>query len=450
MSKRRITFYALTLLLLVTTGCDQPIADELVDDSWREVAEMYDCDSANGGISLPDEFCAFVVVDSLGPARHLAINDNGDIYVAIRTRRDNPGAIAALRDSDGDGRADVVERFGTFGGTGMEIYDGHLYFSSDTSVVRYALSENDLIPAGEPETIVNGLIDQRSHASKPFTLSDAGHLYLNIGAPSNSCQESARTAGSPGIDPCPQLAQQAGIWRFDASRSGQTQEEDGYRYASGIRNAMGIAWNPATSSLFATQHGRDQLKSLWGEEMYSEEQSSDLPAEEFFQVNDGSNLGWPYCYYDQFQNKRVRSPEYGGDGVSSEGCDSFDTPIVAFPGHTAPNDLIFIQGNQFPESYRGGAMIALHGSWNRHDPRGQQGYHVAFVPMNGATVAGEWQVFADGFSAADSLVTPGDAKFRPTGLAQGPDGTLYISDSVEGRIWRIIYTGPAENLAEVR
>ena len=440
----------LTLLLstaIALMGCDRPHDEDVDDEAWRAVAERYDCDPENGGITLPNDFCAFVVIDSLGPARHLVVRNNGDLYVAIRSRPNAPGSVAALRDEDGDGRADVVRRFGPFGGTGIDIHDGYLYFASDTSVIRYRLEADSLVPPGEPETVITGLIDQRSHASKTFAFDDAGHLYLNIGAPSNACQESARTPGSPGLDPCPQLERQGGIWRFDANRTMQTQDADGYRYATGIRNAMGIAWKSDAGALFATQHGRDQLKALWGEEMYSEERSADLPAEEFFRVDEGDNFGWPYCYFDQFLNERVRAPEYGGDGQSTEGCETYERPLVAFPGHMAPNDLTFIEGNQFPAPFRGGALIAFHGSWNRHDARGQQGYVVAFVPMQGSEVTGDWEVFADGFAGAETLTSPGEARHRPTGLAMGPDGTLYISDSVKGRIWRVLYTGPVENLA---
>jgi glucose/arabinose dehydrogenase len=437
---------ATSLLVLITfAGCANESSMPEAQ-AWRAVAEQYDCDPENGGILLVDGFCAFVVVDSLGTARHLAVRDNGDIYVAIEGRQDDAYGLRALRDTTGDGRADLVASFGHSRGTGVEFYNGALYFSTDTSIVRYALGDDELVPTSEPETIVRGFIAQDQHASKPFAFDESGHLFVTIGAPSNACQIQDRTPASPGQDPCPQLDRQAGIWRFDASRPGQTQESDGYRFATGIRNAMGIAWDPASKALYATQHGRDDLHRLYPD-LFTDVQSADLPAEEFFRVDDGTNLGWPFCFYDQTQGKRVRAPEYGGDGMSTDGCDAYQLPIAAFPGHYAPNDLLFVQGEQFAEDFRNGALIAFHGSWNRFDPRGQLGFQVGFVPMAGGEAIADWTTFAEGFAGKALVANPGDAVYRPTGLAQGPDGTLYIVDSMKGKLWRVIYVGAGENLA---
>jgi glucose/arabinose dehydrogenase len=182
------------------------------------------------------------------------------------------------------------------------------------------------------------------------------------------------------------------------------------------------------------------LAPFWPK-LYSTEQSAELPSEEFMLIKDGSNFGWPYCYNDHIQNKKLLNPEYGGDTKTTGRCENMDKPIMAFPGHWAPNDVLFYTGNMFPERYKNGAFIAFHGSWNRA-PLPQAGYFVAFVPFNGDRPSSEkWEVFAEGFTGADTLSSPGDAKYRPMGLAQGPDGSLYISDSVKGRIWRIIHNG---------
>lgn len=402
------------------------------------VADLYSCDPDNGGLTLPEGFCAFVIIDSLGYARHLTIDEEGDVYVAMRARGEDPGGVAALRDTSGDGRMDVVERFGNYQGTGIELHDGYLYFGARDALLRFALQPGELAPAAAPEMMITDFPEQRAHASKTFAFDNTGNLYINVGAPSNVCREPGDS--NMGIDPCPQLEQQAAIWRFSAVRANQNFATDGYKYATGIRNALGIAWHAKSSALYATQHGRDMLYTLWGD-YYTEAQSADLPAEEFFRVREGGNLGWPYCYYDQFQEKRVRAPEYGGDGQSEEGCTSYDAPAVTFPGHYGPNDLIILQGEHFPAKYAGGALVAFHGSWNRSDARGQQGYQVAFIPADGDAFSSNTEVFADGFIGAGFIKSPGDAAHRPTGLAQGPDGSLYISDSVRGKIWRVMYRG---------
>ncbi len=400
-----------------------------------------ECAPDNDGLVLPDGFCAAVVADSLGPVRHIAVDDDGDLYAALR-QVSGGGGIVALRDTDGDGRADVEERFGTSGGTGIGLRDGYLYFAPDTAVWRYAFEgEDELVPGGEREVVVTGLPDQRSHAAKPFAFDGEGNLYVNVGGPSNACQEEARTPGSPGQDPCPQLERQGGIWRFAADALNQTQEDDGMRYATGIRNAVALDWNDRASSLYAVQHGRDQLNQLWPD-LYTEEESAELPAEEFFKVDEGDDFGWPYCYYDWLEDdQKELAPEYGGDGAEVGRCSDAEDPIAAFPGHWAPNDLVFYDGDQFPESYRGGAFIAFHGSWNR-TPR-QDGYQVVFVPFDGDMPSGDYETFADGFAGDGDWrpPTPGEAEHRPMGLAVGPDGSLYIADSVQGRIWRVVYRG---------
>ena len=135
------------------------------------------------------------------------------------------------------------------------------------------------------------------------------------------------------------------------------------------------------------------------------------------------------------------APEYGGNAESAAQDGGYETPLLVFPAHWAPNDLLFYTGGDvFPEAARGGAFIAFHGSWNRA-PLPQGGYNVVFVPFDRAAPSGDWSVFADGFKGAEVLADPDDAEFRPMGLAQGPDGALYIADSEQGRIWRVTHEG---------
>ncbi len=430
-----LKFLFVVMVYTLVVGCSSNASNS--NDSVEQPATdkgFVKCDPDNAGLQLPDGFCAFLVADNLGRARHLTVNDNGDIYVALRG---NKGGIVALRDTNGDGRADIIKRFGDFGGTGIGIWNGYLYFASNTSIHRYHLIEGSIVPPDPPETVVEGFPKQRQHAAKSFDFDDKGWMYVNVGAPSNACQEKTRTPGSPGMDPCPQLDQHSGVWRFKADQVGQTFN-DGTRYATGIRNSVAIAWDSATQKLYVVQHGRDQLSQFWPN-LYDDKQNAELPAEEFFKVEKGSNFGWPYCYYDHIQKKKLLSPEYGGNGQKIGRCEQFEDPILAFPGHWAPNDLIFYAAQQFPKRYWKGAFIAFHGSWNR-SPFEQRGYMVVFVPFVGANPSKDYEVFADGFAGVETIKTSGDAIFRPMGLAQGPDGSLYIVDSKRGRLWCITYS----------
>jgi glucose/arabinose dehydrogenase len=183
------------------------------------------------------------------------------------------------------------------------------------------------------------------------------------------------------------------------------------------------------------QHGRDMLFQFYPE-LFTQQDGALNPAEEFFRLKPGADCGWPYCYYDNNKKAKLLNPEYGGDRVKAGDCAGKTQSIVQFPGHMAPNGLLFYTGSTFPEKYRNGAFIAFHGSWNR-SPEPQEGYFVVFQPMKDGQPNGDWEVFADGF--AGEKKDPGGAKYRPCGLAQGPDGSLYISDDQKGRIWKVSY-----------
>ena len=392
------------------------------------------CAPDNAGLKLQPGFCALIVAESIGPARHLVVLENGDLLVATAGQR---GGVRMLRDTTGDGKADVVRSFGVGGGTGIAFAGEYLYFATNNTVVRWHWQVGQLEPpaGGGPDTVVTGLTMQRSHAAKSIAIGSDGQLYVNIGAPSNSCQVQDRAPESPGQDPCPLLDSAGGIWRFDPRRAGQRQTE-GQRYATGIRNAVALAVDPGTGSLFAAQHGRDQLAANWSK-FYNEAASSELPAEEIFRLEAGGDYGWPYCYYDWRRRQKLLQPEYGGDGKTMGArCETVSKPVVAFPGHWAPDGMVFYNNRTFPMKYRGGLFIAFHGSWNR-TPGPQQGYKVMFVPMGRGVATGAAEVFADGF--AGETVTPAGARARPTGLAVGPDGSLYVSsDQGGGAVFRIV------------
>ena len=241
-----------------------------------------------------------------------------------------------------------------------------------------------------------------------------------------------------GHEPCTELETRGGIWRYDANKTGQKFSAAG-RYATGIRNGEGMDFD-AAGRLFVTQHGRDQLLENYPS-LYDAKTGHELPAEEVFVLERGGDYGWPKCYFDGLQSKLVLAPEYGGDGGKKIGvCADKRGPAFFFPAHWAPNDLVIYKGPQFPEAYRGGAFIAFHGSWNRA-PAPQAGYSVVFQPLADGRPSGKYMLFADGF--AGPYREPGRATARPSGLAVGPDGSLYVSEDVHGTIWRITYSGPA-------
>lgn len=408
--------------------------------------------AVNGGLTVPDSFEVVVVAESTGRARHIAVSANGDVYVKLRSP--DPKGILALRDENNDGVADRREVFGDYDdegeyGTGMRIYNGYLYFSTAGEVYRMKMTGTDLVPKSKVELIVKD--DYKNdphgyeHVAKPITFDNDGHLYVQYGAPGDVCQATNRVPGAPGQMPCPQLEDHGGVWQFDANKLNQTQKE-AKRYATGIRSIVGMDWNHAENALYALQHGRDDLHRTWPD-LYTPYQSAVLPSEEFLKVTEGSDAGWPYYYYDHIQKKKLLNPEYGGDGKKTGDGDKLNQPILAFPGHWAPNDVLFYTGDQFPARYKNGAFIAFHGSTIRA-PYPQAGYFIGFVPFKNGVPSGDFEVFADGFAGVDTIVNTSNAAYRPMALAMGPDGSLYVGESEEGKIWKIMYRGDKNKFSD--
>ena len=409
------------------------------------------CPDQNTGIVLSPGFCATVFADGLGHARHMAVAQDGTVYVNTWSGRYFHGAgapkggfLLALKDTRGTGRADKVERFGptqaegSAGGTGIALYKGGLYAEMNDKVVRFALPADGSAPTGTPETVLSGMPLTGDHPMHPFVIDPHGHLYIDIGSATNSCQEDNRIANSLGLDPCHELETRAGTWLYDANKTGQ-QFSPRQRYATGIRNGEGYAFD-ASGQLYVTQHGRDQLGQNWSR-FYNVQQGANLPAEEVVKLQDGGDYGWPECYFDNERRSLMLAPEYGGDGKTVGVCAKKLGPAAFFPAHWAPNDMVFSASSAFPRFYQGGVFIAFHGSWNRA-PAPQGGYNVVYQPFVGGKASGDFLVFADGFAGATK--EPGRAAHRPTGLAMGPDGALYIADDVKGRIWRVTYRGGSQ------
>ena len=393
-------------------------------------------DPDDPGIQVPAGFRARVFSDSLGPLRFLTVAPNGDVYV----KTDKEG-IVALRDSNGDGRADVTEKFGSGGGTGIAVHDGWLYHSSTSAVYRYPMAAGQLVPkVSEQQTIVTGLPDEQQHTAKSFAFGGDGQLYVEVGSPSNAYGGAKdRALGAKGEDATEFLKTHGGWWRFDPSKPNQTQA-DGYHFSTGHRHMLAIDWNPVSKAFFVVQMGRDNLSTV-DPQHYTEEDNAEKPSEDLFLLKDGANYGWPYTYYDPIQKARMVAPEYGGDNAKRAEAGKYPDPLIAFPGHWAPLQMAFYEGQQFPAKYRGGAFVAFHGSWNRA-PRPQKGYNVAYVPFDDKGMpVGTYEVFASGFPGVAEFVSTKDARYRPSGVAFGPDGSMYVSETEKGRVWRIDYPG---------
>jgi len=394
------------------------------------------CDPDNGGITLPQGFCALVVANDVGTARHLAVAPNGDLYVATQTsgRRGGPqsgGGVVALHDNNGDGRFDTREQIGSGSTTGVALRNGYLYLAHPKTIERFKITAGQLKPTGEAEIIVKDLPpDSQQHNDKGLTFDGKGSLYINVGAPSNACQQPDRQPGAKGQDPCPILERHGGVWKFDENKPSQTQEQ-GMKFATGMRQFPAITWHDG--ALYIVMNNRDQLNSFWPDK-FTAQDNAERPAEPMYRATGGENFGWPFCFYDYLQKKEVLNPEYGGDGKEVGRCASFAQPVAVFPAHWAPVDVMFYTGNQFPKKYQNGAFIAFHGSWNRA-PLPQDGYNVVFQQFSGGKPTGNYELFGTGFAGPN----PNQAQFRPDGVAQAPDGSLFIADSNKGKIWRVMY-----------
>jgi len=419
-------------------------------------ADSPDADCPNAGLKLPPGFCATVFADNVGHARHLVVSTDQVVYVntwsSHYSGNEAPpagGFLIALQDTTGSGKADLMQRFGPTaaegakGGTGIALYTNSLYAEESDRIERYALPTGSIVPRGKPEVIVSGLPLSGDHPMHPFVIDADGALYVDVASATNSCQERNRQLEAPGIKPCTELETRGGIWVYDANRSGQTFSA-AQRYATGIRNADGLAVNASGHGIYATQHGRDQLHQNFPA-LYKPEEEATQPAEELLRVRKNGDYGWPECYFDEVRGKLVLAPEYGGDGGKAIGaCGQKLAPLASFPAHWAPNDLVIYTGKSFPAHYRGGAFIAFHGSWDRA-PYPQGGYNIVFQPLSTNAPAKRCEIFADGFAGA--IKEPGRAEHRPTGVAVGPDGSLYISDDSHGRIYRVSYRGGSSSVS---
>ena len=379
------------------------------------------CDPDNGELMLPKGFCATTYA-SLSGVRHIAIAPNGDVFAA-----GGRGGVTALRDRKGTGHADTTITFGGGSGTGIALGANAIYFAPNDRVIRFAWKPGSLTPSDSGTVIVSGL-PVGGHTAKTLALSkDGASIFVDHGSASNICLGRGAGVKSQSPMPCPELPTRAGTWRYDTRRFGQTLP-DGERWTTGVRNGMALAVEPTTGVLWGATHGRDDLRGSLG---FSDQDNAEKPAEEFGVFAKGADYGWPYCYYDPIEKKKMLGPEYGGDGVKQGDCATKTQPTIAFPGHWAPLALNFVPSrNSFGPEYASGAFLAFHGSWNRA-PLPQAGFRVVFIPFKNGKAVGTYTTFADGSTT----------QIKISGVVMAPDGSaLFIASDGAGKIWRVVPT----------
>ena len=348
-------------------------------------------DSGGGGphldqINLPEGFRIAVFADQLSEARSMALAENGTLFVGQR----DGDAVHALRDTNGDGRADtsIVVDSGLNTPNGVATRNGDLYVAEISRVLRYEDAATRLDAPPEPTVVTDAFPTDEHHGWKYIGFGPSDSLYVPVGAPCNVCDP-----GTP----------YAAIHRLAPDGSGREL------VARGVRNTVGFDWHPETGHLWFTDNGRD----WWGD---------DRPPDELNRLTrPGQHFGYPHVH-----GEGLLDPEYG------EGHDpsAFKPPVQTLGPHVAALGMTFYTGTQFPKAYRGHVFIAEHGSWNRSD---KIGYRVTMVRLNEAGAATSYEPFATGW------LRDGDNWGRPVDVLQTPDGALLVSDDQTGTIYRITY-----------
>lgn len=338
--------------------------------------------------TVPQGFRVNIFAADFDEPRWLIVAPNGDIFLADT----HGGKIYILRDAQHTGGAQqrVVWAEGLDQPFGIVFHEDYVYVGDTNAVLRF---KND---AKIPKRLSDGekLMDlpRGGHSTRALVFSpDGKHLFVSVGSESNIGIESdSRRAAITICDP---------------------DGKNARLYATGLRNPVGIALEPTTGQLYTSVNERDGL-------------GDDLPPDYFTSVKDGGFYGWPYSYIGDNVDPRVspQKPELVARAI---------VPDVFLGSHRAPLQFAFYTGKQFPESYRGGAFIAEHGSWNRST---RAGYQVAFVPFKDGKPSGDPQAFLTGLVPDP---TKGKVNGRPVGVAVAPDGALLVSDDGAKLIYRI-------------
>lgn len=340
-------------------------------------------------LTLPAGFQINVFQSGLGAARLMVGSPEGALVVSEQGSR---GRISILTDSNADGVADARTIFaeGLNNPHGLAFHEGYLYVATTNQVLRYRW-QGGAAAQGKAETIIDG-IPSGGHATRTIVFGPDGKLYLAVGSSCNVCKETDQ--------------RRAAIWQYNADGSG------GRLYARGLRNAVGLAWQPGTDNLYATNNGRDNL-------------GDDTPPETLNLVRDGDDFGWPYCHAGY-----IPDPQFGQSG----NCTQTARPALEMQAHSAPLGLAFYAGSMFPADYSGDLFIAFHGSWNRST---KTGYKIVRARFQNGQPTGQVEDFVTGWLSTSD----GSSWGRPVDVLVGPNGALYISDDALGVIYRVTYAG---------
>ena len=366
-------------------------------------------------LTVPGGFTVTVFADTLQYARFMALAPNGDVFLAEPSG--SAARITILRDADNDGVAETRATFATglrrpFG---LAFWKNYLYVGSNDSVMRFTYTTGQTVAAGTPEKIADlppsdAALDQDTanrlhidlsqtrgynHWTRNVIFNPGGtKMYVTVGSSTNATPEGDQ--------------RRAAINEYNPDGSAHRV------FASGLRNPVGLAYYPGTTTLWTAVNERDQL-------------GDDLVPDYITPVRDGGFYGWPYSYIGKNPDPTV-SPQRP-DLVSTA-----IVPEVLLPSHSAALGLIFYTGRQFPAEYRGNAFVALHGSINRSK---LAGYAVVRVPFRDGKPTGPPEEFLSGFIARDD--DEKQAWGRPVGLLQMPDGSMLVSDDGGNRVWRVTY-----------
>lgn len=342
----------------------------------------------NVGLTLPEGFKAEIYASGFKKPRLMATAPNGDVFVSD----EKSGEVTVLLDRNNDGQLDRQQVYasGLNQPHGLAFHKGFLYVANTDAVVRFPYASGDLTASAAPEKLVD-LPGGGKHYSRTVVFGPDDRMYVAAGSTCNTCEES---------DP-----KRAAVWAYDENGAG------GHPFATGLRNAVGLAWSGNT--LYATANGRDLA-------------GNDVPPESFYKLEEGQNYGWPYCYPLAPDSKQVWDKDFGKKDQAY--CDAAHPAFATTQAHAAPLGLTFYTGKSFPAEYRGLMLVALHGSWNR-EPK--SGYKVVTVSPK----TGEVKDFVTGFLQPTGLTTSA----RPVDLQVTPDGSVLLTDDGNGLIYRISY-----------